>query len=108
VDPSAVFFKKNFHRRLAAGIAFASLVATKDDTGGQALDIPLPGAAEGFVKIVDIEDDLCIGRGKEPEVSDMGITAKLDFDLVFLAVAKSAAIISAVPDRRRTASLPSG
>ena len=55
-------------------------MATKDDTGGQALDIPLPGAAEGFVKIVDIEDDLCIGRGKEPEVSDMGITAKLDFD----------------------------
>ncbi len=47
---------------------------------GHALQVPLEGAADGFVEVVDVEDEAAVGRGKSAEVAHMGVAAELADD----------------------------
>src|SRR5262249_10856050 len=50
------------------------------NAGGAALHVPLPGAARGRVKIVDVDHDVRTRRGEKAEVLEVSIAAKLDLD----------------------------
>ena len=45
---------------------------------GKALDIPLPGRRQCLVKVIDIEDQIPLGRAKEAKVEQMAIPTGLD------------------------------
>ena len=65
-------------RRLTAGGTFApGFPPGQDDTGGQTLHVPLKRSPDGFVEVVDVEDQPPIGRGEGAQVANMGITAQL-------------------------------
>ncbi len=44
---------------------------------GQPLDVPFPGGRMGFVEIIQIEDQIALGCGEEPEIEQMAIAAGL-------------------------------
>src|SRR5262249_40070739 len=46
--------------------------------GGQPLDVPLPRAGQGLVEVVDVEEELALGRGIHPEVGQVRVPAGLD------------------------------
>ena len=46
-------------------------------TGGQPHQIPLERAREGLVEVTEVERQLPLRRGPQPEVEDMGVTAHL-------------------------------
>src|SRR5947209_19684894 len=43
------------------------------DRSGKPLEVPLEGCANGFVKIVDVEDESAVGSGVGAEISDVGV-----------------------------------
>ncbi len=47
---------------------------------GHTLQIPLEGAADGFIEIVDVEDEATVGCGEGAEVAHVGIAAQLRFN----------------------------
>ena len=55
--------------------------ARQNNAGGHALYVPFPRATLGFVKIVDVQRNLLVGRGKEAEILYVRIPAHLDFNL---------------------------
>ena len=54
--------------------------AGQHERGGHALQIPLEGAANGLVEVVDVEDEPAVGRGKGAQVAHMRVSAKLADD----------------------------
>ena len=48
-----------------------------DDAGSQPLDVPLPWPRQGFVEIVDVEEDVALRRGETAEIHEMGVAAGL-------------------------------
>ena len=64
----------------AVAVLGASLAAGEDEAGGHALDVPLEGAADGFVEVVEVEDEAAVGRGKGAEVADVRVAAELGED----------------------------
>jgi len=56
-------------------ILVACFTAGQDDAGRQTLQIPLKGPADGFVEVVDVEDQPPIGRGVGTQVADMRVSA---------------------------------
>ena len=42
----------------------------------EALDVPLPGAGEGLVEVVDVQHQAAIGGGEDAEVREVGIAAE--------------------------------
>ncbi len=58
----------------------ARLAAGQDEGRGHALHVPLEGAADGFIEIVDVEDEAAVGRGEGAEVAHVGIAAELRVD----------------------------
>jgi hypothetical protein len=46
----------------------------------QALDVPLPGRRKRLVEIVDVENELALGRSKAAEIGDVAIAASLHAD----------------------------
>ena len=68
-------------RRRGSGAFFgAGLAPGEDEAGGHALDVPLEGAADGLVEVVDVEDEAAVGRGEGAEVADVGVAAELGED----------------------------
>jgi len=55
-------------------------LACQDNAGGHPFYVPLPGTALGFVKVIDVERNLRVRRGKEPEILNVRISAQLDFN----------------------------
>jgi len=49
----------------------------EDEAGGHALDVPLEGAVDGFVEVVDVKDEAAVWRGEGSEVADVGVAAEL-------------------------------
>lgn len=47
---------------------------------GEPLDVPLPRAGERLVEVVDVEDQVPLGGGEQPEVQHVGVTAQLHRD----------------------------
>ena len=58
----------------------AGVVAGEDEAGGHAFDVPLEGAADGLVEVVDVEDEAAVGRGEGAEVADVRVAAELGVD----------------------------
>ena len=58
----------------ATGTGYA---AGENDGGGHAFDVPLEGAADGFVEVVDVEGEAAVGSFKGAEVEDVSVSAKL-------------------------------
>src|SRR5262249_14217028 len=79
-DPGSVFVQEEAGGLLAAALVVAGHAPGQHNARGAALHVPLPRAAHGLVKIVDVQHDLGAGRGKEAEVLEMSVPANLDFD----------------------------
>ena len=47
---------------------------------GHTFQVPLERATDGFIEIVDVEDEAAVGRGKCAEVAHMSIAAELRFN----------------------------
>ena len=56
----------------------ASMAGRDRQAGGEALDIPFPGAGQRLVEVVDVEDHAPLGGGIDPEVGGVGVAAGLD------------------------------
>src|SRR5271154_5357071 len=56
----------------------ANIAGRDDKTRSQTFDVPLPRRRQSFVKIVDIEDELALRRGKRTEIQKMTVTTSLD------------------------------
>ena len=48
--------------------------------GGQAGHVPLEGTGQGLVEVAQIEVEVALRCGPEPEVQDVGVTAELDLN----------------------------
>ena len=58
-----------------------TVVAAGDhEAGRQALDVPFPGRRQSLVEIVEVEDQVALGRGKQAEVGQVAIAAGLHLD----------------------------
>ena len=62
---------------LAVARREAALARGDHDAGRQPLDVPLPGAGERLVEVVDVEDEAPLGRAEDAEVREVGVTAAL-------------------------------
>ena len=51
--------------------------AGHDEARGEALDVPLPGAGQRLVEVVDVEEQAALGGGEDPEVRQVRVTAQL-------------------------------
>ena len=58
----------------------ASGAAGEEEAGGEALDVPLEGALDGLVEVVDVEDETAVERSVGTEVEDVGVAAELGGD----------------------------
>jgi hypothetical protein len=63
----------------------ACLAAGEDEAGGHALDVPLERAADGLVEVVNVEEEVTVGRGEGAEVADVRVAAELGEDAGVLA-----------------------
>ena len=62
----------------APSLRLAAVPAGEHHAGGEALQVPLPRAGRGLVKIVEVEHQSAVGRRIGAEVMDMRIAAQLD------------------------------
>jgi hypothetical protein len=69
---------KPFHDQPRRGLLVAGFTAGDDQRGGHALQIPLEGAADGLVEVVDVEDQPAVGGGIGSQVAHVGVAAELD------------------------------
>src|SRR5262249_41594295 len=75
--------------------------ASRDfNTGGQPFKVPFPRSRERFVEIVDVENQVSLGRRESAEVHDVAITARLHAKLGRGGLRQSKAIIAAAPRRK--------
>src|SRR6202789_900778 len=54
--------------------------AGEDEAGGETLDVVLEGATDGFVEVVDVEDEAAVGGSEGAEVENVGVAAELGGD----------------------------
>ena len=68
-------------RSLARGAVFVPCgAAGQHQRSGHALQIPLERAANGFIEVVDVEDEAAVGRGIGAQVAHVRIAAELAHD----------------------------
>ena len=64
---------------LGALLVRESVVPTRDgEARGEPLDVPFPRSGIRLVEIVDVEQELALGRAEQAEVRDVGVAARLD------------------------------
>ncbi len=62
------------------GVAGFGGLAGEEDAGSEPLEVPLEGAADGFVEVVDVEDEFGVDTGVGAEIADVGVAAELGDD----------------------------
>ena len=77
VQRAAIAFEEGLRSVKAEAVLGACLASGEQEAGGHSLDVPLEGASDGFVEIVDVEDEAAIGRGKGPKVANVRIATEL-------------------------------
>ncbi len=75
--PIAVLVHSGHHDGAAVGPREAAVAPHDLEAGRQALDVPLPRAGQGLVKVVDVKDHLPLGRAEQTEVRQVRVTAQL-------------------------------
>lgn len=58
----------------------ARLASSKNDGCGHSFEVPLEGSTNGFVEVVDIEDEAAVWCGEGAKIPHVGIAADLGFD----------------------------
>ena len=58
----------------------AVLAGGHHQAGGQARHVPLEGPGQCLVEVAQVEIEVALRRGPQPEVQDVGVTAELDLD----------------------------
>ena len=53
------------------------MMSGDDNAGREPLDVPLPGRRQSFVEIVDVEEDVALGRGETAEIHQVSVAAGL-------------------------------
>ena len=53
------------------------MVSGDDNAGREPLDVPLPGSRQGFVEIVDVEENVALRRGETAEIHQVSVAAGL-------------------------------
>ena len=67
-----------FRRRLRrVAVEQPDMMGGDDDAGRQPLDVPLPWRRQGFVEIVDVEEDVALRRGEAAEIHEVSVAARL-------------------------------
>ena len=79
-QPRTIRVGQDAHHRLTTALRDAVLAAGHDEAGSQPLDVPFPGRGQGLVEIVQVEDQVALGRGKEAEVRQVAVPARLHED----------------------------
>ena len=75
------------------------------DARGQALDVPLERAGKRLVEVVEVEDEVALGRREAAEVREMGVTAELHVEAGAGRAARSCAITAAAPRKNANGEL---
>ena len=78
--PLAVPAHARHHDGSTVGARVAAVTAHDLETGGQAFDVPFPRTGERFVEVVDVEDQLPLGRAEHAEVRQVGVATELHAD----------------------------
>ena len=67
------------------GLDFPYLIAPEsaptrsdDEARGEPLQVPFKGCGQGLVEIVDIEDEVSLGRGEATEIHQMTVAAGMN------------------------------
>src|ERR1700682_5821300 len=76
-DGSAIALNQRYRRIAARRSLVPGLITCKNDAGSHPFDVPFPRAGDGLVKIVQVEHQLTVRRGKRSEILDMRVPAKL-------------------------------
>ena len=77
VHHGAIAAKEGAGGVVADALPDAGLLPRQQKAGGHSLDIPLEGAADGLVEIVEVEYEATVGSCEGTEVADVGVTAEL-------------------------------
>ncbi len=73
----AVAAQKHAHSTPAVRLGLFAFASGKIEAGGKPLDIPFKRPAQGLIKVVDVKGQIAVHRGIGPQITHMGITAKL-------------------------------
>ncbi len=68
-------------RGVGVAVGEALVAGGNGEAGRQALDVPLERGRERLVEVIDVEDQVAVGRGKHAEVQQVRVTAGLHPDV---------------------------
>ena len=68
------------HGVAARGTFHAGFPAGEDEARGEAFDVVLEGATDGFIEVVDVEDEAAVEGSVGSEVEDVRVAAELGGD----------------------------
>ena len=78
--PVAVGVDRRRHRGVCLVGLHPVLPGGHHQAGGEAGHVPLEGPGQGLVEVAQVEVEVALRRGPEPEVQDMGVPAELHLD----------------------------
>jgi hypothetical protein len=64
-------------RCMGASAGHTHLAAGRDYADGQVFHVPLPGRRQRLIEVIEVEHQGPLGRGEDPEIEQMAITARL-------------------------------
>src|ERR1700731_2601678 len=73
----AIAFDCYEHSLRAMPFSCRHLPSREHDAGSQSFHIPFPRRVQGFVKVVDVEDELSFRRTESAKVADVAIATRL-------------------------------
>jgi hypothetical protein len=79
-DRLTVTLSEGFNRFGTGGMAVVRFQAGENDARGHALHIPFPRTGDGFIEVVDVENETAVGRFVAAQILDVRIAAELHED----------------------------
>ncbi len=65
---------------LGVFILVARFAGGEHERDGEPLEVPFEGRLRGFVKVVDVKEELAVGSGETAKIAHVGVAADLDVD----------------------------
>jgi hypothetical protein len=98
---AAVAFGEVQHGLLAGGPLDGGLAPGEEERGGEAFEVPLEGAGDGLVEVIDVEEQTAVERaGIGAEVFHVGVAAELGEQAGVGWAARSAAMMGTAPRKK--------
>ena len=79
-QPLAIAAGAGYRRVATRRVRQAVGPGREHERGDQPLDVPFPGRRQGLVEVVDVEDDVALGRGEAAEIQQVAVAAGLDMN----------------------------